>query len=92
MKLFMPLDFLVRIVVIRNLIRLTRLVLCAQRRPMSAVGVIGYGDGVPCIWSEWSTGLSTVHFTPLAGDAVCAWRIKVQVFGGTEQEDAETGK
>jgi hypothetical protein len=47
MRLFMPLDYLARILVIRNLIRLTRPVLCAQPRLTSPVGGIGYGVGVP---------------------------------------------
>ena len=42
----MPLDFLVKILVIRNLIPLTRSVLCAHPRPTSPVGAVGYGVGV----------------------------------------------
>jgi hypothetical protein len=43
----MPLDFLVKILVIRILIPLARSVLCAQPRPTSSVGAVGYGVGVP---------------------------------------------
>jgi hypothetical protein len=43
----MHLDFLAKIPVIRNLIPFTRSVLCAQPRPMSPVGAVGYGVGVP---------------------------------------------
>ena len=43
----MPLDFLAKILVIRNLIPLTRSVLCTQSRPTSSVGAVGYGVGVP---------------------------------------------
>jgi len=52
MRLFMPLGFLAKILVIRNLIPLTRLVLCAQPWPMSPVGAAGYGISIPSIWCE----------------------------------------
>lgn len=47
MRLFTPLDFLAKILVIWNLIPMTRSVLCAQLRPKSPVGAVGYGVGVP---------------------------------------------
>jgi hypothetical protein len=45
-RLFMPLDYLARMLVIRNLIRFTRSVLCAQPRLTSPVGAVGYDVGV----------------------------------------------
>jgi len=47
MRLLIPLDFLAKILVLRNLIPLTRSVLCTQLRPMSPVGAFGCGVGVP---------------------------------------------
>lgn len=46
MRLFTPLDFLAKILVIWNLIPMTRSVLCAQPRSKSPVGAVGYGVGV----------------------------------------------
>jgi len=43
----MSLDFLAKLLVIRNLIPLTRSVLCIQPRPTSPFGAVGYGVGVP---------------------------------------------